>query len=374
MRCLLYLAAFIVLAVSSAALAAAEPAPAKTDAKLPNIPGAFHAYNVTGKYKGHYHSHISEYGLEPIVMIVTREAEFSDPLKSLLKKIDDAIAKNPAARLHAFVVVLSDDVPEVVGADNKSDDKRIEVTTQLEDQAKALMLMHIDIVLASKIGRVRMGPQRKLVRDSTPAEIKAGIEASLKRLGTDWIDHFQIHWSDPDTAFEDTFGAMEELVKSGKIRSVGICNFMGDEVRRAYAAYPQLATLQSPYSMLRRNLETNTFHFCAHRGIGILPYWPLEQGVLTGRYTSANPPANASSQVMDQIRTVDRLRPLAEEIGQPISHIALSWLLSRPGVAAVIPGASKVEQLEENCRIASFTLSADEVYEIDRLLAATSVA
>src|SRR5665213_3205629 len=102
MRCLLYLAAFIVLAVSSAALAAAEPAPAKTDAKLPNIPGAFHAYNVTGKYKGHYHSHISEYGLEPIVMIVTREAEFSDPLKSLLKKIDDAIAKNPAARLHAF--------------------------------------------------------------------------------------------------------------------------------------------------------------------------------------------------------------------------------------------------------------------------------
>jgi hypothetical protein len=144
------LTAFVVLAASSAASCGAEPSPVKTDVKLPNIPGPFHAYNVTGKYKGHYHSHISEFGLEPIVMIVTREVEFSDPLKSLLKKIDDAIEKNPAARLHAFVVVLSDDVPEVIGADSKSDDKRLEVTTQLEDQAKALMLKHIDVVLAGK--------------------------------------------------------------------------------------------------------------------------------------------------------------------------------------------------------------------------------
>ena len=83
-------------------------------------------------------------------MIVTHEVAFSDPLKALLKQIDDAIEKNPAARLHAFVVVLSDDVPDVVGADDKSDDKRIEVTAQLEDQAKALMLKHIDVVLAGK--------------------------------------------------------------------------------------------------------------------------------------------------------------------------------------------------------------------------------
>ena len=150
MRRLLPFAAFVVFSVlagSSVATRAAESAPVKSD---PNIPGAFQGYNVTGKYKGRYHSHISEYGLEPVVMVVTREVEFSEPLKSLLKKIDDAIEKNPAVRLHAFVVVLSDDVPEVVGADSKSDDKRIEVTTQLEDQAKALMLKHIDIVLAGK--------------------------------------------------------------------------------------------------------------------------------------------------------------------------------------------------------------------------------
>ena len=142
MRRLLHSAAFVVISVlAGCAVAGAEE---------PNLPGSFHAYNVTGKYKGHYHSHISEYGLEPMVMIVTHEVEFSEPLKGLLKQIDNAIEKNPAARLHAFVVVLSDSVPEVVGVDDKSDDKRIEVTTQLEDQAKGLMLTHVDIVLAGK--------------------------------------------------------------------------------------------------------------------------------------------------------------------------------------------------------------------------------
>jgi hypothetical protein len=143
-------AVFSVLAVSSAASRGEEPSTVKAEPSSPNLPGPFHAYNVTGKYKGHYHSHISEFGLEPMVMIVTHEVEFSDPLKALLKQIDNAIEKNPAARLHAFVVVLSENLPEVVGADDKSDDKRIEVTTQLEDQAKGLMLMHVDIVLAGK--------------------------------------------------------------------------------------------------------------------------------------------------------------------------------------------------------------------------------
>jgi hypothetical protein len=153
MRCLVLYAAFAlfsVVAVSSPASRGDEPPAPKAESGSPNLPGPFHAYNVTGKYKGHYHSHISEYGLEPMVMIVTHEVEFSDSLKGLLKQLDVSIEKNPAARLHAFIVVLSDDVPEVVGADDKSDDKRLEVTTRLEDQAKGLMLTHIDVVLAGK--------------------------------------------------------------------------------------------------------------------------------------------------------------------------------------------------------------------------------
>ena len=150
MRRLFHFALLIISLISSATLGADPASTAKTDPKLPDLPGPFHAYNVTGAFKGHYHSQISEYGLEPMVMIVTHEVEFSDPLKDLLKKVDIAIEKNPTARLHAFVVVLSDDLAEVVGTDDKTDDRRIEVAAKLEDQAKALMLMHVDVVLAGK--------------------------------------------------------------------------------------------------------------------------------------------------------------------------------------------------------------------------------
>ena len=149
MRRLLHLAVFALFALAASVAARGdEPTTEKTDPKLPNAPGPFHAYNVTGKHMGRYHSQISEYGLEPTVMVFTREVEFSDALKSLLKQIDGAIEKNPAARLHAFVVVVSDDLPEVVGADDKTDDKRLEITAKLEDQGKGLAAPHVDIVLA----------------------------------------------------------------------------------------------------------------------------------------------------------------------------------------------------------------------------------
>jgi aryl-alcohol dehydrogenase-like predicted oxidoreductase len=121
--------------------------------------------------------------------------------------------------------------------------------------------------------------------------------------------------------------------------------------------------------MLRRDLESDTFHFCVHKGIGVLPYWPLEQGVLTGRYSPANPPSNAPAAVIAQIGVVERLRPFAQKIGRPLSQIALAWLLSRPGVAAVIPGASRVDQLLDNCGTTEWNLNSDEAYEIDRVLA-----
>lgn len=234
---------------------------------------------------------------------------------------------------------------------------------------RALGARRKEIVLATKVGRIRMGTRRKLVRDSTPAEIRSGVEASLKRLNTDYIDHYQIHWPDPDTPFEDSMAVMEELVKAGKVRQVGICNYAGEQVRRAHAAYPPLATLQSPYSMLRRDLEVDTFPYCAHRGIGILPYWPLEQGALTGRYTPATLPADATPRLRKLVAMAEKLRPVAKKLGRPMAHVALGWLLSRPGVVSVIPGASRIEQLEENCGVADWQITTDEAFEIDQALA-----
>lgn len=234
---------------------------------------------------------------------------------------------------------------------------------------RALGQKRKNIILASKCGRIRMGTQRKLVRDSTPREIRAAVDASLKRLGTDWIDHYQIHWPDPDTPFEDSLAVMEDLQKAGKIRSVGICNYSGDQVRRAHAAFPKLATLQSPYSMLRRDLEADTFHYCARNGIGILPYWPLEQGLLTGRYSLDKPPANATPQILQKIKAAENIQVVAKQLGKPMAHIALAWLLSRPGLSSVIPGASRVEQIEDNCAAADWMPSPDEIYQIDCALA-----
>jgi hypothetical protein len=156
MRRLAAVAAILVAAVASLA---DEPTAEKTDPKLPNVPGPFQPYNVTGPFQGRFHSQISQYGLEPMVMIFTREVELSDPLKDLLKQIDNAAEKNPAARLHPFLVVQSDDLPEVVGvgADtavaDKNDDKRIELAQKLEDQAKGLLQQRVDkmpFVLAGK--------------------------------------------------------------------------------------------------------------------------------------------------------------------------------------------------------------------------------
>ncbi len=128
-----------------------EPTTERTDPKLPDVPGAFHPYNVTGAYKGHFHSRIAEYGLEPMVMIFTRQVDFSDPLKNLLTQIDAVTEKNPSARLHTFVVVQSDDLPEVVGADDKDDDLRLDLDKRLSQEADGLKLPHVDIDLAGKV-------------------------------------------------------------------------------------------------------------------------------------------------------------------------------------------------------------------------------
>src|SRR5260370_2085702 len=104
--------------------------------------------------------------------------------------------------------------------------------------------------------------------------------------------------------------AMGELVRSGKVRYIGVCNYGAEQMRRAYAALPSLVSLQSPYSMLRRELEIETFPFCVHHGIGVIPYWPLEQGVLAGRLTPATIPADASPTLHAQAAVADRLPPI----------------------------------------------------------------
>ena len=142
----------VIVAVAAAGSASRgeEPTTERTDPRLPNIPGAFHPFNVTGAHKGRYHSRISEFGLEPMIMIFTRQSEFGGPLRDLLTDIDGVVEKNPTARLHPFVVVQSADLPEVVGATDQTDDQRLQLNKALEDAVDKLMLKHIDVDLAGK--------------------------------------------------------------------------------------------------------------------------------------------------------------------------------------------------------------------------------
>lgn len=234
---------------------------------------------------------------------------------------------------------------------------------------RALGARRKEIVLATKVGRVRMGSRRKLVRDSTPAEIVSAVEESLRRLGTDYVDLYQVHWPDPDTAIEDTMRAMEDLVRVGKVRYIGVCNYSCDDVRRAFEAFPKLVTLQSPYNMLRRKLEYDTFPFCVQHGISIIPYWPLEQGILAGGGGTERSPSSAPSTLVGRAAAIGRLTAIASRLDRPLAHLALAWLLGRPGVASVIPGASRPDQLEENCRVADWCLPANETQEVDLALA-----
>jgi aryl-alcohol dehydrogenase-like predicted oxidoreductase len=234
---------------------------------------------------------------------------------------------------------------------------------------KALGPRRREVVLATKVGRVRLGERRKMARDSSPAEIRSAIEASLRRLNTDYIDLYQIHWPDPDTPINDTLGAIQDLVGEGKVRAVGVCNYSGEQIQIAAAACRNLASLQSPYSMLQRELELATFPLCVQKGISVIPYRPLQQGMLAGCFTAAPLPENASAVLRQQASVVAALRSYARALERPLAHLALAWLLAKPGVVSVIPGGSRLAQVEENGGLDGWALSSNQVQEVDRILA-----
>ena len=185
---------------------------------------------------------------------------------------------------------------------------------------KALGPKRKQIVLASKAGRVRMGPQRKLVRDSSPREIHAAIDASLRRLGTDWIDHYQIDWPDPDTRFEDTFGAMRSSCRRASSVPWASATSPVNRLRGHYAPSRSSPRCSRPTACCGASSSLTPSRSASSAASASCRYWPLEQGVLTGRYTRANPPKTASPEVLAQLDVVQRLRSFADTLGRPLAQ------------------------------------------------------
>ena len=233
-----------------------------------------------------------------------------------------------------------------------------------------------DVVIATKV-RGRMGPGANEVGLSRIHIIQAA-EASLKRLGTDYIDLYQIHRSDPDTDIEETLTALTDLVRSGKVRYVGCSNMeawelmqaLGTSERRGLEAFK---CTQSYYSLVGRELEQQTIPLIQDQGLGLLVWSPLAGGFLSGKFTREESPEGTRRATFDfppvnkeqGFDIVDVMRPIAETHDVSVAQVALAWLLHKEAVTSVIIGAKRMDQLEDNIASVEVSLSDDEVARLD---------
>jgi aryl-alcohol dehydrogenase-like predicted oxidoreductase len=221
------------------------------------------------------------------------------------------------------------------------------------------------------------------MQGAAPAYIKRAVEASLKRLKTDWIDLYQLHVPDPNTPIEATLRALDDLVREGKVRFIGCSNLPAWQVVEAewtsrthgLAAF---VSCQNEYSLLVRDIERELAPAMQAYGLGLLPYFPLAGGLLTGKYRRDAPlPAGTryttSRNMADRYMTeagwtaVEKLAAFAAQRGKALLDVAVAWLAAKRPVSSVIAGASTPEQVEQNVRAAAWKLTAEDVAAIDAL-------
>ena len=244
---------------------------------------------------------------------------------------------------------------------------------------RALGSMRDQVVVATKFGG-RTGDRDFGGRRGSRKFVTQSCEDSLRRLGTDYIDLFQMHVPDDETSIEETFEALTDLAVAGKILRVGVSNMSRDQLMAAAKASPSelehgLASTQGEYSLLVRDVETSLLATCRELGIGFIPYFPLASGLLTGKYLNSEEPGDArlrkwvprshferSERVQSYIL---HLNAFARERGQTLLQLAFSWLLARDPVVSVIAGATKPSQVVANAACSGWRLTQDDLDAID---------
>ena len=235
-----------------------------------------------------------------------------------------------------------------------------------------------DIVLASKFGMPMDDGEKK---GASRRYMMAAVEASLKRLKTDWLDLYQVHQPDPLTPIEETLRGLDDLVRSGKVRYVGCSNYSAAQVIEAQWAARHLnlnafVSCQDEYNLLKRDLDGERLGVMQRYGLGLLPFFPLASGLLTGKHKRGAAAAGsrlATEQFSGRFMTdanfdiIEKLEAFVKARGHTMTELAFSWLAARPMVASVIAGATKPEQIEANVKAAGWTLTPEELAEIDQL-------
>jgi aryl-alcohol dehydrogenase-like predicted oxidoreductase len=230
------------------------------------------------------------------------------------------------------------------------------------------------VLIATKFG-IKMADGKE---GAKPAYVLQAAEDSLRRLGTDYIDLYQIHKPDPSTPIAETLGALHELVKAGKVREIGCSNFSAEQLREAAQVQgPRFASVQNNYSLLHREPEAEVLPECARLGIGLLPYFPLANGLLTGKYRQGQPFPKASRAedgfgpkvfTEDNLALAEALRQFAESRGHTLLELAMSWLASKPAIASIMAGAKTAGQAMSNAASAGWRLTAADLDAVNGLL------
>lgn len=234
-----------------------------------------------------------------------------------------------------------------------------------------------EVVLATKLG-LAWDEQGNIRRDSSPARIRREIEDSLRRLGTDCIDLYQVHWPDAAVPLEETAGALEELRRAGKIRALGVSNFSPAQMAAFGSAAP-LATDQPPYNLFERGIEADVRPYCAENGIGIVAYGALCRGLLSGRMSAArsfqgddlrqSDPKFKQPRFAQYLQAVERLDAYAREhYGKRVIHLALRWLIDQPGVVTALWGARRPDQLDPVEEVMGWSLTEEDMRAIDAIV------
>lgn len=243
-----------------------------------------------------------------------------------------------------------------------------------------------EVIIATKFGSDMPGQGR----GARPDYVRQAADASLKRLRADYIDLYQQHVPDTDVPIAETLGALDDLVKAGKVREIGCSNFSAQQIRGAQASAARragsakFASVQNEYSLLHRDPEEEVLEECDRQGMALLPFFPLKSGLLTGKYRKGQPVPEGTRVAKyeryrkllteENLDEVEALIDFAESRRHTILELAISWLLAHRVVASVIAGASSADQVRANAAAAGWSLGEDDLAEIDNVLRAGAAA